>query len=57
MLDVKGDVFIYVQISSEIINIATGKGNKIIGYDCSAYLDYPYTNKGTSKCYLTVVIK
>ena len=57
MLDVKGDVFIYVQISSEIINIATGKGNKIIGYDCSAYLDYQYTNKSTSKYYSTVVIK
>ena len=57
MLDVKGDVLICVQISSEIINIATGKGNKIIGYDCSAYLDYQYTNKSTSKYYSTIVIK
>ena len=57
MLDVKGDVFICVQISSEVINIAIGKGNGIIGSNYSAYLDYQYMNTSTSKCYLTVGIK
>ena len=57
MLDVKGDVFICVQISSEVINIAIGKGKGIIGSNYSAYLDYQYTNTSTSKCYLTVGIK
>ena len=57
MLGVKGNVFICVQISSEIINIAIGKGNVIIGSNYSAYLDYQYTNASISKCYLTVGIK
>ena len=57
MLDVKGNVFICVQISSEIINIAIGKGNVIIGSNYSGYLDYQYTNASISKCYLTVGIK
>ena len=57
MLDVKGDVFICVQISLVVINIAIGKGNGIIGSNYSAYLDYQYTNASISKCYLTVGIK